>query len=334
MSLVGIDYPFRKYPDFGNLCYDDIQAIEQDLDFFKSMGVNAVRWWLLADGNLYGTGSDTPILNTTDNKWHFSPPLLDPHYKKIKEDLDLILSIFEQKGMYIIPSLLDFKAFYQGMTVDKCIVKQGRADLILDTTKRDFFIKNVFKALLDVSVKYKDIIYAWEVLNEPEWPVKDGIVTQNQMIDFLYACINFVNTYKNTDGTNMFNSTIGWAYAKDIIGWNLRPTPYLGVTLHQFHYYPYPGSPQLPLYSTLPHPCIVGEYQSQHIENPCKNTYNWKELPIDKQTVYYKIKLINSYGYPAGFIWARNNKDQLGPGEWDQITVNSLIQYHKEISLK
>jgi hypothetical protein len=49
-------------------------------------------------------------------------------------------------------------------------IKQGRADAIADPATRLMFLDLVLEPLLQVSQQYGDVIYAWELINEPEWP--------------------------------------------------------------------------------------------------------------------------------------------------------------------
>ena len=125
------------------------------------------------------------------------------------------------------------------------VITGGRADIIVDKGKRRKFFQRVLEPLLKISKKHKETIYAWELINEPEGATqgseegdaKDAVIKKNEMVDFIEEGIGIINSYG-------FKSTVGYRRSKTIEEWkcnhpNHRDS-YLGVTLHQFHYYPLP----------------------------------------------------------------------------------------------
>src|SRR5512135_3215695 len=88
---VGINYPYFNYGwDFGDtspppppppLGWGSRAAWKQkftsDRIRFQSLGIKVVRWFILGDGLLYGTGSDVPTQHPTIlTDWRFNPPPL------------------------------------------------------------------------------------------------------------------------------------------------------------------------------------------------------------------------------------------------------------------
>ena len=79
---VGINYPWGDYGcDFGAVPASRTRAawkrnIARDLGNLKRYGVFAVRWFILADGLAYGSGTDAPQKTTTSSGdvWTFSAP--------------------------------------------------------------------------------------------------------------------------------------------------------------------------------------------------------------------------------------------------------------------
>jgi hypothetical protein len=200
---VGVNYPWCNYGwDFGlgpppwmggrsdPQWYDQIDS---HLQRFQNLGINVVRWFILADGLTYGTGNDAPSLDpAAEGEWRFNPPPPEPEFLQHFEEL---LRRFEnaargaQQSIQLLPVLIDFHfcdpgcmplttpdaANPQGTTPDPDWVKKGRADAITDADKRKRFLDLVFDQLLGISRNHSSAIYAWELINEPDWITNAGI---------------------------------------------------------------------------------------------------------------------------------------------------------------
>ena len=70
---VGVNYPWKNYVwDFGMGPYSYSEskwkkAVQEDLTQLKNLGIFAVRWFILADGLTYGTG--TKHGRQTGDRW-------------------------------------------------------------------------------------------------------------------------------------------------------------------------------------------------------------------------------------------------------------------------
>src|SRR5206468_2474602 len=92
--------------------------------------------------------------------------------RRFTRDFEELLLRFRRAGLQIIPSLVDFNfGSILKFTVDvvRGIGAGGKADVITDPSKRKVFFDTMLVDLLDISAKYREQIYAWEVMNEPVW---------------------------------------------------------------------------------------------------------------------------------------------------------------------
>ena len=115
------------------------------------------------------------------------------------------------------------------------------------------FLKQSLVPLPKLSVRYRETIYAWELINEPEWvtqmsptdtgePGKEKLVPFEKMKAFIREGVGHINDYK-------FLSTVGFGKYETLSRWD---SPALGITLHQFHYYGDPAEiPQPYLRSSM-----------------------------------------------------------------------------------
>jgi len=225
--------------------------IDANLWYLKAIGVSVVRWFMLGNGFNYGPPSkDSPRLvpgfkatkaRGLEPGRAFDPPSeID---RRFTRDFEELLLRFKRAGLQIIPSLVDFTfGSTLKFTVDvvRGIGAGGKADVIKDPRKRKVFFDSMLVGLLDVSAKYREQIYAWEVMNEPVWlclaafsPLSpswwfDRVpeVSFAQMSDFLQEGIARINSYQ-------FASTVGHRFRADL---DRFPTG----SLPQFHYYAKP----------------------------------------------------------------------------------------------
>lgn len=331
-------------PGWGPLLWKTLLA--DDLRQFRELGFVAVRWFILGDGLTYGTPKDGHPPRLEGNAWRFTPP---PSLAgtQILEDFQQMLEVFRQINaqggppIKLLPSLIDFLAFRPGMPMNEGWVKQGRADLVREPAKRTLFLQTVLKPLLELTWRpeYRDLLYAWELVNEPEWvtytdkPTPERPLAVEDMRAFIREGAALINAlgYDATARRGYFRSTVGFAMYHSLFdrpafqdsfgvwrpaGWN---SPGLGLTLHQFHHYAQPAMMQNGL--LVPHPggrlerntfdsrwpCIIGEIATGPDCNP------WPELPL--QDVHNRLTHAERCGYPATFLWsARRPAEEDQPG--------------------
>ena len=97
------------------------------------------------------------------------------------------------------------------VVVDVCqktgVIKGGRSSVVTDPEQRAQFFENVLEPLLVISLRYPETIYAWELINEPEWctnprnlapsqipPDDKQTVPQEIMRDFIAEGVRRINS--------------------------------------------------------------------------------------------------------------------------------------------
>jgi hypothetical protein len=297
---VGVNYPWFDYGwDFGlgppawrggrttPRWFDHVDA---HLDRLRDLGIGVVRWFMLADGLTYGSGSEAPRSDGS-----FDPPPLDAEFIDHFEEL---LRRFDRTAtagvgpIQLLPVLIDFHFCQDAMRTDPGWVKQGRVDAIRDPLKRSRFLTAVLDPLLRVSARHADVIYAWELINEPDWITKgwhfslfgDSPVSETAMNEFL-------EDGKERIRAAGFKPTIGFGSID-----TLRQS---GVTaeINQFHYYPDGRAPLEPHRFDPRFPGILGEFATAA-------TDVWPDLASDVQGVGNRLQLAAERGYPLALPWS------------------------------
>jgi hypothetical protein len=179
---VGINYPWLNYgTDFGMNLWD-LQAggdgkrgvsdtinkakIAADFGQFSASGITAVRWFALCDcragvkfdANGFATGLDA----------------------QVTDDLEALLRLAAAASLRIDLVLLDFLVSGIAQTDSKGVKTFGHADIVAENVKSDAFIQNVVTPLAS-HFKRRQEILSWEVINEPDWCVKNGTVNATPM---------------------------------------------------------------------------------------------------------------------------------------------------------
>jgi hypothetical protein len=303
--------------------------LDRNLQNLKNMKIEVVRFFILANGfTLRGTGptprhtpSPSPLVPFYD--WSFSPTLTAD--QRFAYQFSVLLQRFRDAGLQIIPSLISYEFGGNSTSRDgKGLAPGGRADCINDPNKRQVFLGTVLNDLLIVSQKYKEQIFAWEVINEPYWnctgfgPLSTGNtaypsvgappppkapltgfgrwpeVTVDQMNAFLKEAIGLI------EGKGL-PSTVGHRFYSDI---DPRQPLFAAGKKPQFHYYAKTimiGDPfqieGLGLFSGNPKP-FLGEFDSD------LNRFGkpWLELK-GKDTTLNRLKLLQKEGCELALLW-------------------------------
>ena len=323
---VGVNYPWLDYGwDFGPAppawrrpgsdprWFGEIDA---HLRHLQDLGITIVRWFILADGLTYGSGPDAPQPDARNtSSWHFDPPF--PHddlFRHFSELLDRFAAASRPgvSTIQLLPVLVDFHfcdagawpisrpepAAPGGIEPDRDWVKQGRAEAITDTAKRRRFLDRMLDPLLAATAASPEVVFAWEVINEPEWVTSrwhpDG--STNHPVDEA-SMRAFLEESQGRIRAAGLTPTIGFAVID-----TLRST---GITaeINQFHHYP-DGRRLLERHPFAPSaPGIVGEFATAA-------TDVWPGLPATGQTVLNRLQLADAHGYPAALPWSFTATDR------------------------
>jgi len=321
---VGINYPWIDYGwDFGIpppawvhpgkleqwRARKRVQILD-DFRRFAELGLFAVRWFMLADGLSYGTGEEAPRL--IDGRWRFDPlPADHPFHWQLIEDFAFVLEVCSETGVRLVPSLIDFHWCHEGKSLEGGIVKGGRGDVLRDEEKRRRFFDHVLEPLLDVSVRRPDTIYAWEIINEPEWVTKrryfswlqrdkNKTIPYQSMIEFIREGIGRINS-------RGLPSSVGFAHWDAMNKWN---SGRLGISVPQFHYYA-PDRREIPVNPFSPGtPCFIGEFATTFLRG-------WPDLDDLDRPIPVRLRNLEAKRYSAAFLWSARAKDNATKWEPD-----------------
>lgn len=260
--LVGINYPWLNYAwDFGEpppgwgARARWRTVIADHLARFREIGVRALRWFVVGDGLLYGTGASAPARDGSP----FDPPRVA---QAVLDDFGALLDVLHESGIMLIPVLLDFHFAKDAVETNASgFVQGGRGSALSDPDRRRRLLSRLLAPLLERCNARRDVIYAWELINEPEGCTETGASDRGEfprvrlpdMIDFL------------REGTRMihdsgFVPTIGYRYPATPLRWSsieahrrrtgtmrridpLASSRPFGEGYWQFHYYPADRSP-------------------------------------------------------------------------------------------
>jgi len=303
---VGVNYPWLDYGwDFGTVppTWRNPETppqwygqIDDHLQHFRNLGITVVRWFILADGLTYGSGADAPRLDASGSGWRFDPPPLSPEFLQHFEELLRRFADASANGpspLQLLPVLIDFHFCKSGTPVpDPGWVKRGRADAITDAIKRRRFLDEGLDPLLRVSQVHRDTIYAWELINEPEW------ITNNWHPNWWItrpvdeaSMRAFLDEGRERIRQAGFKPTIGFALFD-----TLRDSGIV-TEMNQFHHYP--GGARTLARHTFDddRPAIIGELATA-------STDAWPELPDWGQTLLNRLRMAADQGYPLAIPWS------------------------------
>lgn len=296
--IKGINYPWMDYGwDFGvppsgwtgGQEQEQFRAsrrarIAADLRRLAGEGFSVVRWFVLADGRGL-------------------PAQWDPEaIRPLAADFEVLLQQCEQAGIRLLPSLIDFHWCLPPIAAGPAVRKGGRARLVRDSDRRHLLLDQLLDPLLEVSRLHREHIFAWEVMNEPEWVT---LVTTWRFWERLFpgrrtvplpAMQAFLREAVQRINGAGFVSTIGWAHWRTIRDWK---TEGWGIGLQQFHYYGQARRPLPPAGAVCSGPCLVGEFASA--PDPA-----W---PDGARNLEERLRRIEDAGYTGALVWSLNATD-------------------------
>jgi hypothetical protein len=212
-------------------------------------------------------------------EYDFKPP--PKVHTAFLDDFEKLLSTFESAGMEIIPVLCDYAFFDEPKTYqDEKSAQEsggrrfgllanpqpgteptdgnyfkGRRAVATNPSYRKIFLDGTLKPLVAVAAKHKDIVYAFDIINEPSIctaPFTGDLfgesVSLEPMMTFLRDCADTIRQSK-------LPVTIGnRVYDDDQHLWGVR------IDRPQFHYYA-----QFSLYDVLP---SLSDWRYRLVESP------------------------------------------------------------------
>jgi hypothetical protein len=213
--------------------------LEKDFDAIKAMSsepTTVSRMFLFADGaaGIKFDPDTGDVLDLGDN---------------VIENMNEALRIAAAHQTQLLPSFFDFCLFSEPYGVSNVQIG-GRHDMVTNPIFRQHFLDRVVKPLLD-EYGADPRIYAWEVINEPEWamegvpanvkeesvPVCEGhpiiTVSTQQMTVFVKSIADYVHDYAQTHNITPQKVTVGSARQK----WLTQYWTTSNLDLYQFHWY-------------------------------------------------------------------------------------------------
>ncbi len=325
-TVTGINYPWINYGwDFGEppagwtggldrASFRATQQIElaKDLKVLRALGMDVVRWFVLADGLAYGTGDFAP---QEDGRFLVLPPG-DKTIRDIVADFSAVLKLCSDAGVKLLPSLIDFHWCFPMKKVGEGLAKCGRAAALQDEIQRRIFLDTVLEPLLEASQAYPNSIYAWEPINEPEWCTSGSLwkfwerasdnktVSRSDMKAYIRESVARINV-------RGFLSTVGFAHWDTIGDWDAED---LGIGVQQFHYYAQGGAELPEAAAVTIQPCLVGEFASAP-------GMAW---PCETQSLDQRLRKVRELGYAGSLLWSMRATDEATLwNEEQRVTVAS-----------
>ncbi len=332
---VGVNYAWHNYAwDFGLPPRRDsgtpwgpraafLATLQDDLRALRSLGLFAVRWFLLGDGTTYGMDEARPHRDASaSEQWRFDNcPELSPEFLS---DFTALLAACAAADVQLVPSLIDFHFCFPGLVIPGSagVVKCGRSDVLVDPRKRLRFFDRVLAPLLEVAAGFRDTIYAVELINEPEWCTRQPGLSMDQFDAKKTVPRDDMRLFLREGAMRInaagFRSTVGFAKYETVALWDAVD---LGLSLHQFHYYGEPDVVPRQTYSP-DWPLIVGEFATA-VHRP------WPELGAS-QDVLSRLRLLSAKGYPEVFLWSRNRAEETASEpavDWSERTRQLIAEF-------
>ena len=303
-TSIFVDQIESSHPDlaFG---FEQPGRAQIDVTELSGAGVEALRWFVFADGraapefdqNGYVTG-------------------LDPLFMR---DFDTLLRLAREHGLFVVPVLFDFLLCGEPDEVNG-VPLFGRADLIRDPQRRQSFLTNALDPILDRYGAAPEIL-AWEVINEPEWCLKDlvfadrpdelpvgGAVTTAEMQAFVGETARFIHDHPSTYRTAV---TLGSASERYLDLW-FGKSPDLGLDVCQFHLYNCEDCLDKGRSLADRHNCALGEFSALASRTD--------------RTVLDYLEDTFEGGYAGAAVWSWRARDGFSPvGREAQVDLLSQI---------
>ncbi|MBN1757731.1 MAG: cellulase family glycosylhydrolase [Chitinispirillaceae bacterium] len=312
--INGINVPWNQFGTDAGSHYE--WGALYDEDFFTTFfgeclqyGVNCVRLWIHCDGRSTPEFDDDGAVTGLDENF--------------LTDFDNILRIARENNVLVMPCLWSFD-MTKDFTSTAGKYAGLHADLIQDIDKTRSYIDNALIPMVE-HTKDADNLFAWEVINEPEWSI-DGpgnttqLVSATEMVRFCGMIAEAIHEHSNKMVT-VGSACLKWHSTKQPPAeshyWNDaffkqaydKPGSYLDF--YQVHYYDWMfnedwgydpfQSGKTPEFWELDKPTIIGESPGE----------------TGQYTVDRMVDNAFSNGYAGILPWSYNALD--GHGTWDEV---------------
>jgi len=335
---VGINYPWLHCGwDFGSVppgygARVAAAELRADLTRLARAGVTIVRWFVLADGFTYGVDEHAP--QRAPSGFRFAAEAeLEPAFFA---DFVALLGLCAELGLQLLPVLIDHQFAFPGLdrhSVDAATllrwdhapttdrrslrlqrareraarlpagyVKGGRGDVIADARARQRFLDNVLSPLVSASRRHAQAVYAWELINEPEWIMRRTPFAPRFHLPVASVC-NFMQAGLSAIRDHGFMATVGFARAKTLRALHERLP---ALSLDQIHYYPRGLFARLAdARSESARPSVLGEFATRR-----DLLGRWPDLPASRQDICERLAYAEQRGYQAALLWSYRARDR------------------------
>jgi hypothetical protein len=333
------------------------------LDICKGLGIQVVRWFILADGwNL------SPVPTIEDGKWVCK--LKASLAGKFITDFKNMLKSFQIMKMQVIPVLVDFQLFAPGKvslgkdiydkdrtvevdtsksvssfvsnyfatspdlasTQDQIVdyrlyIKGGRASFLKDGVKD--FMTLIFEPLLNACEESKSQIYAWDICNEPDEGAKEFGLSVDDLANFLFQGVQRVVKHKMraTIGFKLQNSFASSYFpVVKVIGAQFLNARFGSSYLQQFHYWPEKCDGNDPPSKQPPVPPFL---RSNVILGEFGTRFDdctsgdW--VTSWPKNIETRLAKLNELNFGCALLWAATLQD--GTSNWDADAQNAVKKF-------
>jgi hypothetical protein len=329
--IVGANFPWIDCgwdfgpppPGFTRTPARDWGQVERDLRELRALGITVVRWWVLAGGVNYPVGQRietiaTPVRSWLGKQtaWQLASNVALPSLPEgFLSDFARLCQAATNAGVSLLPSLLSFEWFDRVRGASR-----GRAPLVFGREGEpyrlaiDRFLDAVLDPLLATSRSHRHAIYAWEVVNEPDWVVRGGplnLSVHKSVAPWHMGALLFLASQRIMHAG--FRATVGFKQANP--GWVqpyfwdfLKRAEERGSYVHQLHHYPTLVSDRT-LAQAQKSPIravLVGEFPTGDAR--ALTNERWADPGLREQDpeqyLARRLELIRQKGYGGAFLWA------------------------------
>lgn len=324
----------------------DWSALARELESVRALGARVARFWILAGGVNYPVGVDpSRIADAVPFTAPFSsrrpwarerahrlelrgdPPSLPSAFLA---DFERLLVACRAADVKLLPSLVSFELFARLREQAGGPRSGGRGAFVLGARTGPFYDR-VLEPLLERSEPYRDALFAWEVMNEPDWaalptPERGPWAPPEALAAFLLEGARRV-------ARRGFRATIGFANPRpswlppDVLA-GLRALADRGVYVHQRHFYPREdlGMRLPPAHASAVVPCLLGEL-------PTAQAARWADPELwltesdPERYLEARLALAKERGYEGALVWSCRGSDpqsRWSPGTRAQLRRAAL----------